>query len=582
MLQAELVLFAIQAALKLYAGVRQAYVDSTRDRPLVLPLPRATETAIELIGNWFETNSFGMSVRDRSPLVQNLLIDLHANEEELRRLYFLYLNEVRDDPSNDVPLSGDDLAALLTVRQWAKGEDVGHPSSLQRIAGTLIEIAVDYFAYMPGAVSQSRPEGRALLAFLRAIDDVDFVNAPNAGAVVGSIMVGVLNTVGTTPGLLVIGKKEQMLVAGMSTALARAATRHLGAGTTQADLLTGKEWLQLAAASLAKGASDTVLANPELYLPGDGNAGSKVLQDVLGQIADLAIGPEAINLQALVTTQGLTTISQAALASVSRNPEILGSNNEGLKKLVSQIAASLADATNLPKGKDLAPAVISLVLARSADNLDLFWGGDRSDAGRNLLVLAAGHTLAALSAAAAPGPKPPAFVQEQILSIVDAVLAEVEANPDWVLAQVGMGDERSPVVKAALAAALAAMKGRPLSKFGADTAHDVLLAALGAVALRIEFLDKLPDGQARLTAALDVVLSAALTETVPPLSFQRRWQLAQASAIDTMVKASLDTLASKGVTDANLAIFKQAMHDFANSKALPADLAKVLNQAIPS
>ena len=37
---AEVVLFAIQGALKLYAGARQAYVEATLDRPLILPLPR--------------------------------------------------------------------------------------------------------------------------------------------------------------------------------------------------------------------------------------------------------------------------------------------------------------------------------------------------------------------------------------------------------------------------------------------------------------------------------------------------------------------------------------------------------------
>ncbi len=40
MVPPQVIILAIQAALQLYGASRKAYVDGTRGRPLVLPLPR--------------------------------------------------------------------------------------------------------------------------------------------------------------------------------------------------------------------------------------------------------------------------------------------------------------------------------------------------------------------------------------------------------------------------------------------------------------------------------------------------------------------------------------------------------------
>lgn len=50
----------------------------------------------------------------------------------------------------------------MTVRQWSQGELGDRPSALQRVAGTLVNIAVDYFVHTPGAISDKRPSDRVL------------------------------------------------------------------------------------------------------------------------------------------------------------------------------------------------------------------------------------------------------------------------------------------------------------------------------------------------------------------------------------------------------------------------------------
>ena len=581
MIEAQVVLFAIQATLKIYAGARQAYVDATLDRELVLPLPRAPDLSKDInnIVEYFNTDE-GNAVRLKNELVQTLLQNPAQNEAELKALYLYYFAEINDfdeEQMTGVEISAADLTNLLTIRQWGRNENPGHPGAFQRIAGTIVEIAVDYFATMPGAVSEARPEGRALLAFLKGMSDVEFATK-NPDDLAKGVMIGVLDAVAATPTLLVTGEKEQLLIAGMTTALAKAIDRPDDVNTEKKKR-DAADWAQVVSAALARGATDTVLANPSLFL-GKTDAGKIVLQDVIAQVADLAFGADKVELQKVLSTEGLTTIAQAALGAISRNPEILGSNNTGLKKLVSEVTATLA-ISKIKAGQDLAPHLISLVLERSAANLDLLWEGDRDDPGRNLLVVAARQTLTVLSTVTTGPAKTPTFAQDQLLSILDAVFAQVQENPAWVVDQVT--GHHSETVSAALAAALAALKGRKHSQFGAEAVRDALRASLLAVGARLEFLDHLPAddaaaGKAFLTAILDAVLSAAL-ETPMPAS--RRWQIARASVIQPLVETSFSLLAKKGVTRANLVILRVVLDDLVSGKIRPDDFATALDSKLP-
>jgi hypothetical protein len=582
MIEAQVVLFAIQATLKLYAGARQAYVDATLDRELILPLPRAPDLSknINNIVQYFQTGE-GNEVRLENELLQTLLLDPTKNGAELRTLYAYYFAEINDldgDDMKGVEISAADLTHMLTIRQWGKNEDPGHPGTFQRMAGTIVEIAVDYFATMPGAVSESRPEGRALLAFLKGMSDIEFATE-NPRYLINGVMIGVLDAVAATPALLVTGEKEQLLIVGMSTALAKAIDRPNDVNTEKKKR-DAADWARVVAAAVARGATDTVLANPSLFL-GKTDVGKFVLQDVVAQVADLAFGADKIELQKVLSTDGLTTIAQTALGAISRNPEILGSDNTGLTKLVREVTGTLA-ASKLKAGRDLAPHVISLVLECSAANLDMLWEGDRNDPGRNLLVVAAKQTLTVLSGVVAGPATPPTFAQDQLVSIVDAVFAQVQANPAWVVDQItGTHNE---IVSAALTAALAAMKGRKPSQFGAEAARDVLLASIVAVGTRIEFLDHLPAGDAAagkafLTAVLDAILSAALEQPMPD---SRRWQIARTKVVQSLVETSFSLLGKKGLTQANLGILRTVLDDLVSGRILPDDFAKTLESKLPA
>src|SRR6185295_16171503 len=96
--------------------------------------------------------------------------------------------------------------------------------------GEVANIAIDYFAHTPGAVSDKRPEGRALKAALEALDDTDFGNIDLRDAA-GQIVLSVIGAVSANPDVAGGGEKQQVLVKSVASALAASAAKHLGPGT---------------------------------------------------------------------------------------------------------------------------------------------------------------------------------------------------------------------------------------------------------------------------------------------------------------------------------------------------------------
>ena len=108
------------------------------------------------------------------------------------------------------------VLAMLSIRQWAADQPGAPPAAWQIALGTLVDVAVLWFANDPGAVSTSRPEGKALQAFLKALETVDLAHA-NTTTIVTEVMVAVLDTVAAQPSLITNGKREAALITATTT-----------------------------------------------------------------------------------------------------------------------------------------------------------------------------------------------------------------------------------------------------------------------------------------------------------------------------------------------------------------------------
>lgn len=567
MASAEVVLFAIQAGVKLYAGVRKAYVDSTRSRALLLPLPRAPGETVVSARNWFRGD--GAAYAGRTPRI-TWLIDrpklTPGEERELLEIYSVLRAEANPlhwkDREPDV-VTGEELTALLTIRQWKEGEDGAPRSTLQQVAGTLVNIAVDYFAATPGAVSERRPAGRLLLAFLRQVDDIDFAQAPPQ-QLFGDILVGILDGLASNADVVGGGELEQRLVGNITESLARSAKEMLGDGAPSMEVDRAGAWLQVIARAIVEGGSKTVLANPVRFLgidETDPNAAGKgaLVQAVGSTLTELLLAEKhKVTFRALLSGDGVARVAQAALGAVAQNPGLLKIDNQGLKALLVALAEDLSK-YDAPFAADFFPELARLVLDRTADHLDLVWSAKFKSAERHLLVTASRSLLKALAKKPKSGTSwKPTLTQAQVLGVVEEVFDEVIDNPAWLVERAdGVGDALS----AAVEAMLGAMANFDGSRISAEAGLAMFRAGILAVGERVEFLDKLPaggkdEGRVALTALVDIVVGAALGK---PDEVSTNWRTARNSTLTVLLEVALQEVAAHGVGQKELDVVRDVM-----------------------
>lgn len=568
MLSPETVIFAIKAGLQLYGAARKAYADNTRGRPLVLPLPRSAGIEASAAISWF--TGAGQEVAQRHPRVVELLnIPGIADEEkhELTELYVAIRSMSEPDlfPRLEDQVDAVELNALLTVRNWASGRYGPDPTALQTLAGTLVNIGIDYFLQKPGAISEESAEGRALKTFLTSLDKTDFANTAVTD-IAPTLMIAVLETVSANPDLVGGGEKEQLLVRNITDTMLRS-TKDLLENAPSQERKQAALWVQLIARSLIKGASDTVLANPQQFFNVD-DGESELIRTVGGTVTELLVGESKVTFQALFSQEGLNRVVKAALAAVAANPNLVKLNNQGLKNVLVGLADALSKSSNVVT-PDIFPELVRLTLEKSAENLELIWGSRNvSKPERNLLILAAKTLLTEISRKPPAGSTwQPTFTKQQILATLETVADEVVDNPEWLVKQAGAA---SPTLGVAVKAILESLRRLDGSRVSAEAGMTILQAGLRAVALRADFLNELPDaagGAARqaISLALDAIFESVFAEGA---NASARWTIARNSTLAALTKIALDELAQAGVTADRIARVRETVEAVMNSDKL--------------
>jgi hypothetical protein len=565
---AALVIFAISSALKLGQQIRQACVDAAKGRPLVLPLPNFfSQPDVVSAANYFAGPGAAHVTPDSqlSRLLQKRKSPgqvLTPGEEEHLLGYhveFFNLDLVRAGKigraADGSTLHALEYTALITVRQWQRGAEP-HPTTLQRLAGTFIEIGVNYFANVPGALSKDSSQGKALAGFFQGMSEIRF-SEEELGEIPGRLFVAALETISVHGELLSADAKVQELVRVVTASLSSdVACRIAQAG--DADLVRKEhigDWAELVFRSVLSSAGGLVLANPKRFLgletEGRATLVSCVGESVLGLVLDNA----DLHVDRLFSRQGVETVVKSALAVVGEHPEILvQSNNAGLRKLLSSIAAELSTFDTLFT-PDLLPELTSLILDRTGDNLALLWPDLAHKPHEHLLLTAAGTTLAILSRKPGDNQKwKLRFGRADVLAVTDAVFAEVAANPAWLLKETGQLNDN---LKTALEAALAVVRTHADNRLAPATVVEVLCAVVHRTGQRKEFLDRLPDGcalagQPLIAAALDAVFRTVFDGN---LEARAAWQVVRSEAVAALVGIGLARLAKVRLDAEKVAFF---------------------------
>ena len=568
-------MFAIQGGLRLYAAGKQVYVDKTLARPMPLPMPSSGSGGVNHISasRWFR-GEIGQTVVQKNARIAALTsrTNLKAPEQdELVELYIAAFLQYEPELPDEFRFAAgpriDELQTFITIRQWSDAAASKKISALQRISGTLVNIAIDYFLETPGAISDKKPEGRALRAFLEAIDDKNFADTPVEN-LAGDLLVAIVEAVKLEPQL--IGKSEttEKLVKNITTSLSVSAKTYLNDLPTTEQQQRG-EWLQLIAHSMVKGAAETVLSDPQKIL-GASETEGVVIREVGGTVADLLIGNDdnrRLQFASLFSGDGLETVVKATLRAVTDNPDILKIGNKGLKKVLIEVADELEQVPEL-FAEDMYPELVRLILEKSSANLTLIWGINENDPKKHLLVMTSSELMKQLSKKPAVGQWKPVLTRAQALAVAEAAFDEVLDNPYWVKKVAGVGGAGEKPLGVAISAILQSFAMVENDRFNNETIVAALRAGLNAGAMDIALLKKVPqaaagDARVAITSAVDAIFNGVLDGDSNTRS---QWHQARNSTISVAIEVVLEQLAhvavEKGVKQSQILKIETSIRDW--------------------
>ena len=476
---AEAIIFAINSAIKLGHNVQRAYAKSIKAKAIVLPLPAFDPTpSLSKVHDFFEDKDPG--VGGNQYLIQiERLNELHSKfpgfqvDEEAE--YKAYYDQLRTltVKGNDAEIHADDFVTLLRIRQWETGKMPG-TTPLQMVAGTLVEIGIDYFNQVPGALNKNSAFGMVMMRFLEAFDDATFSDSGKlkeySKLVLPKLFVVAAETISSMSTEITGDKKMQNFIRETGNGIAHDVIDLMDAfendPTLNAELRKDKKdqaviWGQSILRSLIKNSGSYVFNAPAAVFRVS-QPESELIKATGSALMDMLLNdPFKINLKAGFTVESLDKMVKAALEVIAEYPELV-TEEDGLREIIMQVSQTLAvDSSNLLRPSML-PEIVRLILASTAQNLDLIWEPNRSDV-RNLLVLAAKQTLEAIATPIPGATWEPRLTHEQILSILENVLDEVVANPEWVREETGTETPLSLVLKSVMQALAQIPKGQRIN-----------------------------------------------------------------------------------------------------------------------
>jgi hypothetical protein len=468
---AELILFAIRASLRLAQAGRTAFVEGVQNMQLTLPLPATFFPA-------------GLDVNQRA---FNLMVFLKQHSEQ--RVQADYDRYFRDGPpGNRREKGGDDLVAaflaylgsgqgwsrgagaqiqdytardlyaLATVRQWDKSPN---PSALQRVGGALIEVAVDYFANVPGALDENSRYSKSVRTFLHGMEDANFQEGRWDGILLSIFSAG-LQALSQHPEIYSgEGQRDPLLRTVVKGVLDDIATRLKDIRNQQGDEFTAVETFERVGASvltsLITGSARSVLDNPEVL--GITDKGQQNLVQGVGrallEIMSSDLKPEnsgkqelkalADGFRRIASTGGLEKVVHAALKVAAENPGLIGTGNATadawLQHVLTDLYGRYPDSLKLFRGENFAvdpelfTDVAYLLLANGIKDLQpllLDAVGDKNSA---LLTQVATSVLGTVADASQPG-QPVKWrlrlTESDVRGLVGSVLRAVAEHPEWL------------------------------------------------------------------------------------------------------------------------------------------------------
>ncbi len=558
-MSAEIVFFAIKAGMRLGMEVRQAYIDTTLNRGIMLPRPEGFGSTDVAGAHEFFISEEGQDyVTGRLEELEHIYTGttdvqrrMFTSEEKAEYLEFYNSAWALEEAKGNKGIvkvegisAGVDVGSyndLYKFKNWEQKDREARPFA--KIAGTVVEIAVDYFVSVPGAIKKDSKEGKALYSFLEGLDKVEFAGLAASKEVFGAIgqtfFMAVMETVAEQPELITSDEKYQRLITEATTSLSRDISEQLVDidDTTHRHFV--RSWGDLVFRSLLSSAGKIIVNEPSIYF-GLAKEGERALVSNIGTaMIDVAVKNETLNLAEVFGRTGFERALKAALKTVGDYPELLvDDDDKGLKGLVADIAKTVSEEENV-LNTEFAPELLRIVLEKSGDNLHLLWPDVDKKPEKHLLLVGAKELIEILAADPGQANWTLRFTRDNLLIVIESVMDDLSSNPEWLLAEI-----ENTYLNTAIRETLDVIRQRGDERLSLSLACKILKVASGAVASDLTFIHDYVSTKPYVAAVIDVILAKIFSEE----DLGARWKLLKEESVVTALEIGLQAIEKKGLS----------------------------------
>ena len=441
-----LILFAIEAGVRLGRELNDVLVDATHERPLVLPLGdlHAHVGAVNAI-EFFDRPENVHLVEAGGPYEG-------FSREELARAHatLAVLDERLGGRGDTLSEAGALVARVHRFAQLERSHRANPP--LQRLLGTLVEVGIDWFAAHPEALHPGSGSRKVVTAFVTRLDGIEFSEG-GRDAIVARVLVASLQALEDDVALLDDDQRLQALLGGVT----RAWIAEIEAADGLAERLRREGVLARIGRSALRGGVTAFSEHAELFLPGNAAAARWVesaLRQTLSGLRDH---------EDLFTAEAVEQLFAAALRAVGENVERFA-DEEILQELIAETTRVLAErAVAGILSRETASSILAAGLEVTAENAETLI---HPHAPRRQLLTASVAALASglSDELAGGGAFRGLFSHSQRIALFTLVYEEVARHPELLLGD----DAGSPG-----GSALAQVVGSVGAAIGEDPAQGV-------------------------------------------------------------------------------------------------------------
>ena len=466
------VLFAIEAGVRVGRKMNDVLVDSTAERPLLLPLGDlfgdvATNQAVA----WFSRPENRTLVSAGGPyadLPREQWLDAYRTLLEIDQHYAA---------DGSLAQARQIIEGLHEFEQLKKG--FGARPALQRILGTVVEIGIDWFGANPQALGRDSASRRIVHGFLLRLDEIDFAEDA-AAELAGDVLGAALETLGGDPGLLSDDERLHALLGGVTTAIIGEVRTAGGA----AELFRRRQLVRRIGPAVLSGGARAFATHSALFLPA-GLRAKPLVHSAMQQVLAGIDGRE--------TLFGNETIEQLFHSALAAVGETAGRcpDQAVVQQLIQRTIAVLTSETGAELFEPGAvPAVVAGALEVFAQNVGTLIDPDSPE--EQALAKAAAALVAGLSDRLAGDGKVRSLLSKrQLIELSRTVFEQVARDPAALLGGATGTPARTVLAQVigSVAGALEAVPARLLSGHGVGQLIEIALRTTVQNAPRLLDLD---------------------------------------------------------------------------------------------